>query len=227
MDALERSTKTGLALGIVAMLIFSGLVAIGCLDFDRNLHMTKVACVGDSITMGSTYPDKLQVMLGSYYSVKNFGLSGSTVSMDSKLPYMEAPQFQWAKNFQPDIVLIILGTNDANPEVVYNETSFESDYTELVCSFLQLESAPQVVVVNSPPMFVESTSPYNNTCLTIDLFPKIENVADLYDLYSVDLYTTFGNHSDYFMDGIHPNERGSQLIASTLCEAVTEIQENL
>jgi len=224
MDTLERTTKTVLALGIVVVLAFSGLTMIGCLDYDQNIHTTRVACVGDSITMGSTYPEKLQEMLGSYYTVKNFGLSGSTVARDSKLPYLEQSQFQKAKDFQPHIVLLLLGTNDANPEVTYNQTNFEADYTEIVNGFLELESKPHVVVVNSPPMFVSAPSPYNNTYLTTEIFPKIENVADLYDLPTVNLYTTFGNNSDYFMDGIHPTDHGAKLIASTLCQTVTDLQ---
>ncbi len=224
MDTLERTTKTALALSIVVVMAFSGLTMIGCLEYDRNVHMTRVACVGDSITMASTYPEKLQVMLGSYYQVKNFGLSGSTVTRDSQLPYLEQPQFEKAKDFQPDIVLVLLGTNDANPEVVYNQNSFEADYTEIVISFLKLESKPQVVIVNSPPMFVSAPSPYNNTYLTEEIFPKIEYVADIYDLTTVDLYNTFGNRPDYFMDGIHPTDDGAKLIASTLCQMVTDIQ---
>ncbi len=206
-------------------MIFSGLSMVAALDYDRNVHMTRVACVGDSITMGSTYPQKLQFMLGPYYTVKNFGLSGSTVAKDSKLPYLAQAPFQRAMDFQPDIVLIMLGTNDANPEVTYNGTNFEADYAELVNSFLELNSKPQVVIVKSPPMFVSEPSPYNNTYLTENLFPQIENVADQYNLPSVDLYSTFGDHSDYFMDGIHPNEAGSTLIASTMYQTVTDIQD--
>ncbi len=225
MNKLERTTKTAFALSIIAVMAFSGLTMIGCLEYDRKIHMTRVACVGDSITMASTYPEKLQVMLGAYYSVKNFGLSGSTVTRDSQLPYLEQRQFEKAKDFQPDIVLILLGTNDANPEVIYNENTFEADYTEIVNGFLELESKPQVVIVNSPPMFVSAPSPYNNTYLTTEIFPQIEYVADIYDLPTVDLYATFGNRSDYFMDGIHPTDDGAKLIASTLCHAVTDIHD--
>ncbi len=226
MDKRERATKTSLALVVVFTIIFSGLAMIGGLQYDHDVHVTKVACVGDSITMGSTYPDKLQVMLGSYYSVKNFGLSSSTVSMESKLPYMSQAPFQRAKDFQPDIVLILLGTNDANPEVTYNETTFEDDYATLVTSFMQLDSKPQVVVVNSPPIFVSETSPYNNTYLTKNLIPQMNDIADRYNLPTVDLYGVFGDHPEYFMDGIHPTDQGTNLIAQTLCQTVTDIKDN-
>lgn len=40
---------------------------------------TRVACVGDSITAITGYPSDLQSLLGPNYSVKNFGVNGSTV----------------------------------------------------------------------------------------------------------------------------------------------------
>ena len=50
--------------------------------FKRSI---RVACVGDSITQGAklakgmTYPEQLQKMLGSAWTVKNFGKSGRTL----------------------------------------------------------------------------------------------------------------------------------------------------
>ena len=72
----------------------------------------RIACVGDSITEVSGYPSHLQSLLGAQYLVENFGVSGATVLLDSWRPYMDQPEFQSAKEFQPDIIVIILGTND-------------------------------------------------------------------------------------------------------------------
>ena len=44
------------------------------------------------------------------------------------------------------------------------------------------------------------------------------------NLPKVDMYSAFGNHSDYFADGIHPNDDGSTLIASTMYDAVMSVQ---
>ncbi len=95
-----------------------------------------MACVGDSITQLSGYPHKLQLMLGTNYSVQNFGVAGATVSLDYKIAYMKQQAFQQAMDFHPDIVLIMLGTNDANLEV-NNDTDIAYDYTELLRCFRQ------------------------------------------------------------------------------------------
>lgn len=78
----------------------------------------RVACVGDSITQGSGYPAKLQVLLGTNYSVGNFGVSGSTVTLNSTKPYMNQTAFEKAQQFQPKVVVIMLGTNDARTDLM-------------------------------------------------------------------------------------------------------------
>ena len=40
-------------------------------------------------------------------------------------------------------------------------------------------------------------------------------------LPTVDMYSAFGNHSDYFMDGVHPDSAGASLIAFHVYDAIT------
>ena len=74
----------------------------------------KVACVGDSITYGfhidnwffHNYPYILQVLLGSRYYVRNFGLSGSTAMRSAKMSYRRFPNYRKSLKFQLDAVVI-------------------------------------------------------------------------------------------------------------------------
>ena len=76
----------------------------------------RVACVGDSITEGfkydnASYPMFLSSLLNSEDNaviVRNFGTSGSQTG-----DYLKSENFFMAVAFQPDIVVIGLGTNDA------------------------------------------------------------------------------------------------------------------
>jgi lysophospholipase L1-like esterase len=218
----DMQRKKLLAFASLVIIIISGLSMYTIVGVYRDAHIIRVACVGDSITERSGYTHKLQTMLGVDYTVGNFGVSGSTVSADSKIPYLNQSQFKKAQDFNPNVVVIMLGTNDANPEIAYNETSFESDYARIIRAFQSLQSAPQIVVAYSPPIFADNSA-WNNTYLVSTVIPKINSLADQMDLPTVDMYDAFGNHSDYFMDGIHPNNDGSTLIASTMYEAVTSM----
>ena len=109
----------------------------------------RVACVGDSITAESGYPSDLQALLGANYTVGNFGSSGSTVSLNSWKPYMNQTEFQRALDFNPDIVIIMLGTNDDLMGLHQYNDSFEDDYGKLIISFQQTKNNPTVIIANS------------------------------------------------------------------------------
>ncbi len=207
------------AIGIVIMIISSGVVTF-CVTTNTVANPIRVACVGDSITKGSGYTVKLQSLLGTHYSVANFGVDGSTVSLNSKRSYISQPEFQKAEEFQPDIVVIMLGTNDANPNLTQYDNTFEDDYSKLVGSFQGLESNPQIWVVKSPPIQNNSMD-LSAPILTQDVIPHIENVANHLNLPTIDVYSAFDNHPDYFTDGVHPDSDGATLIASTVCIAIT------
>jgi lysophospholipase L1-like esterase len=159
-------------------------------------------------------------LLGADYTVGNFGVSGSTVSLDSNLPYMNQTKFQEAKNFDPDIVVIMLGTNDANQEISPNENNFETDYTQLITSFQQLEGQQLIWIVKSPPIFSNNSS-YNNTYLENNIIPQTDAVAQRMDLPTIDMYNALDAQPNYFMDGVHPDSNGATVIATQVYDAIT------
>lgn len=85
----------------------------------------RVACVGDSITAGygtasreETYPAQLQALLDKthgegVFSVTNLGLCSSTMRKNASMPYWNYPHFKALVEAKWDIVIIMLGTNDA------------------------------------------------------------------------------------------------------------------
>jgi acyl-CoA thioesterase I len=184
-------------------------------------HILRVALVGDSITQNSQYPKYLQSLLGENYSVQNFGVSGSTVSLRSWKPYMNQTAFQNALNFTPDIVIVMLGTNDDLAGARVYNSQFETDYTTLISSFKQLQSQPQILIAEPPPIFNDSAD-LNPAFLSTTIIPETLNVASNLNLPVIDVYSAFGNHTDYYNpDEIHPNSDGSAVIASTVYDAIS------
>jgi lysophospholipase L1-like esterase len=212
-----RKQKTTMSLGIVALVILTTIVMSSMLQPEVDAQTIRVACVGDSITEYSGYTAKLQEKLGSNYVVGNFGVSGSTVSLDGKIAYMKQQAFLKAEHFEPELVVIMLGTNDANCEIA-NDTDITSDYMQLVSAFKNLNSNPDIIVVKSPPIYSDYSG-YNNTFLTTNVIPTISTVAGDLNLTTVDVYSAMTD-SSYFKDGIHPNDEGADIIASTIYDAV-------
>ena len=215
-----------MALAIAIIILVSPLAVFKIINLQNSKAPTasaigriRVACVGDSITEITGYPSALQSMLGDNYTVRNFGATGSTVLLNSWKPYMDQPQFENAEAFEPDIVVIMLGTNDDLKELEQYNESFEGDYATLISSFQQLQSNPQIFIANSPPIFSNS-SDLNPSYLADTIIPHTNDVANKMSLPLIDVYDSFGNHTDYFQDGVHPNSQGAALIATDVYDTI-------
>ncbi len=181
-------------------------------------QVIRVACIGDSITEISHYPEELQAMLGDGYLVGNFGVSGSAVSNNASKPYINQTAFQDAKDFQPQVVIIMLGTNDAKWESYRHVGSFPDDFEELISEYDALPEDQQIWIVTPPPIYNNSLGLYN-TYLEQGVLPGIEQVADDLDLPTIDVNTALSDPG-YFIDGVHPNLDGAEVIASAISDAI-------
>jgi lysophospholipase L1-like esterase len=210
-----------LAIGLVILLVSSGIATFYILAGNKKTSADKirVACVGDSITEGTKYPADLSKLLGANYTVGNFGVGGSTVSLNSQNPYMNTSAFQNATEFQPNIVIIMLGTNDAHPDLKQYNGSFVDDYMKLVAAFQALASKPKIWIVLPPPVFNNGTG-ISTEYFTYNVIPSIEQAAKETNLPVINVYSALANYSDYFPDGVHPNSEGAKLIANEIYEAL-------
>jgi lysophospholipase L1-like esterase len=178
----------------------------------------RVACVGDSITCDTEYPEVLSTMLGANYTVKDFGVGRTTVSLDFNKPYMRQVAFYDAQNFDPDIVVIMLGTNDGYLSQ-QQRSSFTDDYETLVSSFQVLPSSPQIHVVIPPPVF-DNTMGLPAEVIDDEVVPLVNQTAIGLELPTIDIYTPLLDKPENFEDGVHPNLLGSQVIASEIYNAI-------
>jgi lysophospholipase L1-like esterase len=210
-----------LVIGLAILALASAITVGYMLTQNRNSKEAQiwVACVGDSLTGGTEYPNDLWMMLGSNYSVGNFGVGGSTVSLSSWKPYLNEAAFQKAKEFHPNIVVIMLGTNDANPYISPNEAGFVQDYIALVDSFKALSTKPKINLVLPPPIFSNQTGA-NPRYFAENIIPNIKAVANQTDLQLIDVYSALMSKSDLFADGVHPNAEGAKLIAQEIYQAI-------
>ena len=208
---------------LLAILITtSGAAAfyLSTLNKNNSEDKIRIACVGDSITGGTQYPADLWMLLGSEnYTIGNFGVGGSTASRDSWNPYINSSAFQEAKEFQPNIVIIMLGTNDANPLIRRSNGSFVNDYVKLVEEFQALSSNPNIYLVKPPPIFSNGTTP-SAEYFRDNVIPQIEQVANQTNLPIIDVYSALASYSKFFHDGVHPDEQGAILIADEIYKAI-------
>lgn len=211
---------------------FLFLVAVACVIGASHLsgQGLRVACIGDSITEGAgipsrsknSYPAQLGKLLGQKYEVRNFGLGGRTMSRRSALPYWDERFFIKAQQWQPQIVVIMLGTNDANPRHWRDRDEFIRDYGEMIDTFARLSSKPKVFVCLVVPVHGAEDSREVRERISLEINPAIQKMAEEKKLPLIDLYRPFLGKPELFPDTVHPNQEGAALIAAEVSKAIRE-----
>ena len=187
----------------------------------------RVACIGDSITQGSgaakgkSYPAQLQALLGPSWLVGNFGVSGRTLLKKGDFPYWKEKAYQNALNFKPDVVIIMLGTNDTKPQNWQHEAEFVADYTELVKSFLALESKPRVYVCRPCPVPEPGNFGINETNVKEEI-KRIDALAVEMKLGVIDMHAALADKPQLLPDRVHPNTEGAAELAKAAFATLTE-----
>jgi hypothetical protein len=187
--APTTSTVTALSTFIRDMLKFKASKSeeMDFRDHERELQKLRgeylvIACVGDSLTEGAqtdkrvlSYPAILQEKLTMPpYKVFNFGKGSTTAQSISKsgsaMPYTQSVQYKQSMAAHVDVVVLMLGTNDAR-KVFWNETRFKSDYTDLIERYQALPSKVRALVdmpvpsVLPAPYPASPAAPAHRVCL--------------------------------------------------------------
>jgi lysophospholipase L1-like esterase len=187
----------------------------------------RVACVGDSITYGlglwnrerDCYPALLGGMLGGGHEVRNFGVSGAMMREGGAFPYRGTWAFAQATRWNPEIVVIMLGTNDAADWNRRTAAGFVRDCGALLVHFAALPAKPRLFLCLPPPVYAGGEE------LTVKANPAIREVAAERGVPLIDLDAPLRGRPELFPDGLHPNAGGSKIIAREVYRAVRREEE--
>jgi lysophospholipase L1-like esterase len=182
----------------------------------------KVACIGDSVTWGAgivdryndNYPFQLRDLLGNGYATENFGNSGKTMLLHGDDPYWNTAQYKYSQLYGPNIVLIMLGTNDSKAwNYPMMPAEFNQDYLSMINAFRALPTHPEVYAV-FPPKAYSTVYGINDGVISDAIIPKIKALAYANGVNIIDMHLATQGVSGNFPDGVHPNAAGSAIIAT-------------
>lgn len=196
---------------------------------------TRVAAVGDSITYGlmvnnrteNSYPSQLDDLLGEGYAVGNFGESNYSVQSSADFSYETTDSFQNSLDFNPDTVILMIGTNDTKTNNWEGEEQFKQEYVDLLEQYQELPSVSRIILGSPPRVFLNEDVPEGS----ID--PKhIDNVRDVVEEIAkeekveyIDIYEMTYNYPEWFTDGLHPNAEGAEEIANMFYEQLRDNEQ--
>ncbi len=216
-------------------------------EANDSIDPLRIACVGASLTFGrglknrrqECYPAVLQNLCENEFGqgsvmVKNFGYSGATISRLSNEPYWDTTSFNSSTRFRAHLILIMLGTNDAQFANAEGRLRFSQDLRELVihyqhsgspCSRLGW-SQPQVLIAQVPPV-VPPVEEIDFSALADVVRPSIQVTVEELGVPLIDFYSPLPSTREAFPDGLHPTAEIAAQIAHIAFQAILPLTEPL
>ena len=188
----------------------------------------KIFANGDSITFGAgtsdgtvkSYAPLLAGLLGSEYTVQRDGVSGATLLKKGEPSYFETQGVTNTMRANPDIITVLLGTNDSKPGNWSYRDEFVADYVSLIDTYRALPSQPDVYPCLPPPAG-ELPGDIRGSVIANEVIPRILEAARQRNLPVIDLHTPFlDTLQSLIPDGIHPNDEGHRIIAARMRDAI-------
>ena len=234
---LAKAKGDGAAIVTIDAMV-GGSVALS-LEWEIVLRPCKtVVCVGDSLTHGAgryneAYPVFLQEYLGESTRVVNCGLDGANITgfgghgkthQYITLTGTLYPQYKNSIIANPDIIVIMLGTNDATGWKDAEATYYQ-EFCKLIESYQEQCPDAQIVLVVSPPTLNPNGYNIPNDVIKANVNPIQRQLAEEYELVSIDMRELFetheGGYEQFFVDdGVHFNVPGSQFVAQEVANVL-------
>lgn len=141
--------------------------------------------------------------------------------------YWQQPTWPAAQQFNANIYVIMLGTNDAkylNADWVLQ--NYTSDYIDMVSKLRDQPAKPRVFLVVPPPLYPTSFNFMNSTVVNTLLPQLIPRVAAESGAIVIDgVFEAMGGSAlakpQLICDGCHPNDDGYVVIADVIFKAIS------
>ena len=207
------------------------------LDYEiKVVEKYHIACVGDSLTKGhrwenESYPTKLSGIVDEHYEVGNFGINGISITGygGNSIKYLTDGVYQKSIAFNPDIIAIMLGTNDATGWA-NAEATFVEDYHILLDSYIEQFPLAKFIMMVSPPVVTPNQFDIPNDTIRDEVNPVQRELAEEYGFELLDLREEFEateNYQSRFLrpnnDNVHFTVEGAEYVANRVWDIVQEL----
>jgi alpha-L-fucosidase len=159
-------------------------------------------------------------LLGGKWEVRNFGVSGSTLLNHGDKPYQKEGAFKSALAYKPDVVVIMLGTNDTKPQNWKHKDEFAADYKDLIRQFAELPSKPRIFICRPVPVPGSGNYGINESGVKEEI-PVVDKVAEETASGVIDMHAALADHPETLPDRVHPNSAGAAAMALAASKALT------
>ncbi len=188
-------------------------------------HLIKIGCVGDSNTYGAeasnrslyAWPVQIRSMLGDEYETQNFGVNGALMMDHLDDAWKNKTAYSQNKAYDPDIIIIALGTNDSKDNY-WNAIRFKESYINLINEFKSYPADPEIYMA-IPIKAYSNSWQINDATIRQSVIPVMKEISKEMGLPLIDLYAATNDIAGLMAsDGIHPKDEGLKIMARKIAD---------
>ena len=191
----------------------------------------RVTCVGDSITANGYWKQNMMGVLPTdRYEVTGCGLGSSTGLKNGYdgtelKPYYGSAEYNASLQTNPDMVVVMLGTNDSKAvncdRIKDDPTQYIYDMVDLIRAYQQLNSKPTVILALPCTSFKTGNYGVVPSNIPDYIIPALKKAAQETGVAVVNTFAATQNAGAHFNDNVHPSDTaGRQIIADTIGAAI-------
>lgn len=213
---------------VVACVMFFVSVSCAPLMTNDSVETYVLVCIGDvglfSAEESGQQDDRLLEGLiqlaGDKYVVSKIGKQGSSVLRRGEKSIWKQKTFKSLMDTSPDVIVLLLGRHDIEPQNWKYRRFFNGDYTKLVMDLKKLENKP-MVFVSSIVAFSEAEGRATKVERAEELTAQIKVIAHVTGATFIDISSSFYRDPNLFVQGHGRGEVRTKKIAEMIFEAIT------
>ena len=138
-------------------------------------------------------------------------------------PYMKEQAWREALDFNPNIAIIKLGTNDSKAHNWQFGKEFAHDMQQMIDSLKRLPSSPKIYLMLPLVASNKMINPndINNTVIENEIIPIIRKLAKKNKCVIIDIRERMTSKPEFMLnDGVHPSAKGAAEMAKAIAEII-------
>lgn len=158
--------------------------------------------------------------------MNNYGVSSFAVQSTADRSYRTLPNYQESLDYDADIVVFMMGSNDSKPINWNGAETFRQELNTLLDSY----SGRTILLCTPASAFflngqTEGVANHNIQPKVVDEIAQVvREIAEDRTLTLVDIYALTRSCPEWFKkDGVHPDNAGAAAMARMISEAITNL----
>ena len=154
-------------------------------------------------------------------------MNGSTAQSFGDQPYIKNEICKKSIEFNADIIVFMLGTNDSKDENFRSTGDFKKEYSELINKYFENSNTPEIYLCTPTAAFYINGKTNDPAKFDVDIenigkiAQSVKELSEEREFGLIDINSLTAMHPEWFeKDGVHPNNEGAQEIAKAVANII-------